>query len=129
DAERKDQSDRNPFAHAVTDVTEIADGIFRLCTPVAPEFFPGGFTFAQFLILDEAPLLYHAGPHRLFPSVERAIRSIMPMERLRFLSFSHGESDESGALNDILEAAPDCEVVCSRIAKNTVVDDFAIRPA
>jgi flavorubredoxin len=118
-----------PFENAVTEVTEIAPGIFRLCTPVSPEFFPGGFTFAQFLIVDEAPLLFHTGPRRMFPCLVKAMRAVLPIERLRWLSFSHGESDESGALNEILRAAPGCEVICSRIAKSTVVDDCAIRPA
>ena len=51
----------------------IADGIFRLCTPVPPSAFPGGFTFNQYLILDDEPLLFHTGHRRLFPAVSAAL--------------------------------------------------------
>src|SRR3712207_4845716 len=79
-----------------TRIDEIADGIFRLCTPVPPSAFPGGFTFNQYLVLDDEPLLFHTGHRRLFPAVSAAVARVMPLERLRHVSFSHFEADECG---------------------------------
>lgn len=112
-----------------TRVDEIADNVYRISTPVPPEAVPGGFTFNQFLIADESPLLYHAGPRKMFPLVKEAIASIIPMSSLRYIGFSHFEADECGALNDFLEVAPGAEPLCGRIAKMVSVDDFALRPA
>ena len=78
-----------------TRVTEIADGTYRLSTFV-PEIGPTGFTFNQFLIDDEQPLLFHTGPRAMFPLVSEAIASIVPIERLRWITFGHVESDECG---------------------------------
>jgi flavorubredoxin len=92
-----------------TDVTEIADGIYRFSTFV-PEVGPTGFTFNQFLIDDEQPLLFHTGPRAMFPLVSEAIASITPVERLRWITFGHVESDECGSMNEFLAAAPHAEV-------------------
>ena len=119
----------NPFADAVTRIDEISPGFYRLATPVPPEHFPGGFSYGQFLIADDEPLLYHAGPRKAFACVKRAVESVMPFEDLRWLSFGHGESDESGAMLDILAAAPGCEVLGGRMLSRLVVDDAAPRPA
>ena len=88
-----------------TNVAEIAAGIFRINTPVA---MPGeiGFNFNQYLIVDDAPMLFHTGMRQLFPLVSEAIRAVMPLERLRYVGFSHFEADECGALNSFLAAAP-----------------------
>jgi flavorubredoxin len=118
-----------PFASVTTRVDEVADGIYRLATPIAPEFFPGGFTYAQFLIADEEPLLYHTGPHKMFPLLVDAMKSVVPIEDLRWLSFGHGEADENGAMLDVLEAAPNAEVVCGQMLSRLVVNDRAPRPA
>ena len=72
-----------------TNIHEIADGIYRISTPVPPSDFPGGFTFNQFLIDDEAPLLFHTGLRRLFPLVRDPIATVLAPERLRYLAFSH----------------------------------------
>lgn len=112
-----------------TTIDEIADGIHRISTPVPPEVVPGGFTFNQFLIVDEAPLLYHTGPRKMFPLVREAIASVIPVENLRYVGFSHFEADECGSLNEFLETAPDAEPVCSQIAKMVSIDDYANRPA
>jgi flavorubredoxin len=112
-----------------TRIDEIQDKVYRISTPIPPEAIPGGFTFNQFLIVDNAPLLYHIGPRKLFPLVKEAIASVVPVKSLRYLGFSHFEADECGALNDFLEAAPGAEPVCSGIAKMVSVDDFASRPA
>lgn len=114
-------------AHAGTRIDEIADGIHRISTPL--HAVPGGFTFNQFLVLDEQPLLYHTGLRRMFPLVAEAVSSVIPVERLRWIAFSHFEADECGALNDFLAAAPRAEPLCGALAKLISVDDVADRPA
>jgi len=112
-----------------TRIDEIADGIYRISTPVPPSAIPGGFTFNQYLVVDDAPLLHHTGLSRMFPAVREAIASVIPVESLRYISFSHYEADECGSLNEFLQAAPQAEPLCSRIAKMVSVDDVALRPA
>jgi len=89
---------------------------------------PGGFTFNQYLIVDDEPLLFHSGPRRMFPLVSEAVAAVMPLERLRYVGLSHFEADECGALNEFLAAAPQAAPVCGKIAAMVSVDDFASRP-
>ena len=110
-------------------IDEIANGIFRISTPVPPTAIPGGFTFNQYLIVDEAPLLHHTGPLKMFPLIREAIDRVIPAQSLRYISFSHYEADECGSLNEFLKLAPQAEPLCSRIAKMVSVDDVALRPA
>src|SRR5262245_3799111 len=110
-----------------TRVDEVADGVYRISTPVTT--LPGGFTFNQYLIQDEEPLLFHSGPRRMFPLVSEAVAAVLPLERLRYVGLSHFEADECGALNEFLAAAPRAEPVCGTIAAMVAVDDFATRPA
>jgi flavorubredoxin len=112
----------------VTSVDEIADGIFRINTPVEIPG-AGGFSFNQYLVVDDEPLLFHTGPRRLFETVREAIARVMPVERLRHLAFAHFEADECGSLNDFLATAPHAQPVCSRIAAMVSVNDVADRPA
>ena len=84
---------------AGTRIDEIADGIYRISTPLPPAAIPGGFTFNQFLVKDDEPLLFHTGPRRVFPLTCEAMKTVMPPEKLRWVAFSHWEPDESGALN------------------------------
>lgn len=112
-----------------TTIDEIANGIYRISTAVPPPVIPGGFTFNQYLIEDESPLLYHTGPRKMFASIHAAIESVLPVQSLRYIGFSHFEADECGSLNDFLEVAPGAEPLCSRIAKMVSVDDIALRPA
>lgn len=112
-----------------TNVHEIADGIYRINTPVHIADGPGQFSFNQYLIVDDAPLLFHAGPRRMFPLVREAVATLMPVERLRYVAFSHFEADECGALNEWLGAAAQAAPVCGRIAALVSVNDFADRPA
>ncbi|BDG10627.1 oxygen-binding di-iron domain-containing protein [Anaeromyxobacter paludicola] len=102
-------------AQSGTRVDEVAEGIYRISTPVPPTVIPGGFSFNQYLVVDDEPLLFHTGPRRMFPLVREAIASVLPVERLRHLAFSHFESDECGAVNDLLAAAPAAAPVCGRI--------------
>jgi flavorubredoxin len=115
-------------AESGTRIDEIADGIYRISTPVPPSEFPGGFTFNQFLIQDEEPLLFHLGLRQLFPLVREAVASVLPPADLRYLAFSHVEADECGALNDFLALAPRAEALCSRVAADVSVRDLADRP-
>jgi flavorubredoxin len=109
-----------------TNVAEVADGIYRINTPVdIPN--SAGFSFNQYLIVDDEPLLFHTGLRRLFPCVSQAISKVMPLERLRYVGLSHFEADECGALNEFLAAAPHAVPVCGRIAAMTSVRDFADR--
>jgi flavorubredoxin len=109
-----------------TRVDEIADGIYRIHTPVTD--LPGGFSFNQYLVRDEAPLLFHTGPRRMAALVIEAIGSVMPVRQLRYVGFSHYESDECGALGELLALAPEAEPVCSGINALINGDTFA-RPA
>jgi flavorubredoxin len=87
-----------------TTVTEIADGIYRLST--LTDAIPGGFTFNQFLVTGDEPLLFHTGPRGMYGGVSEAVGTVVPVETLRWISFGHWEADESGSLNLWLDAAP-----------------------
>jgi flavorubredoxin len=90
---------------------------------------PGGFTFNQFLIVDEEPLLFHTGPRKMFPVVRKAIEAVIPVSNLRYLGISHFEADECGAINEFLEVAPRAVPLCGAVAKMVSVDDVADREA
>jgi flavorubredoxin len=110
-----------------TNLQQIAPAIYRINTPVE---IPGGigFNFNQYLVADDEPLLFHTGPKRMFPLVAEAIAKVLPLERLRYVAFSHFEADECGSLNDFLAAAPDAVAVCSQVAAMVSVNDVAARP-
>ena len=110
----------------MTDVTEIADGIYRISTFV-PEVGPTGFTFNQFLVDAEEPLLYHTGARGMFPVVSDAIGTVMPVERLRWIMFGHFEADECGAMNQFLAAAPNAQVAHGALGCMVSIDDQADR--
>jgi flavorubredoxin len=109
-----------------TRVDEVAEGIYRISTPV--DAIPGGFTFNQYLIVDREPLLFHTGPKRLASLVAEAIASVIPLHTLTYIGFSHFESDECGSLNDLLGAAPGALPLCGRINAMINGDTFD-RPA
>ncbi|MBR9910447.1 MAG: MBL fold metallo-hydrolase [Gammaproteobacteria bacterium] len=109
-----------------TNVHEIADGIYRINTPVVFAD-GGGFSFNQYLIVDDEPLLFHTGPRKMFPLVREAVASLMPVERLRYISFSHVESDECGSLNEWLAAAPNSMPLCGSVAAIVSIEDMADR--
>ena len=112
-----------------TTIDEIADNIYRISTPVpASEALPSGFTFNQYLIVDDDPLLYHTGLRQMFALTRQAIAKVMPVDRLRYIAFSHFEADECGALNSFLEAAPRAVPLCGEIAALVSVGDVADRP-
>jgi flavorubredoxin len=110
-----------------TSIHEIADNTYRIATPVR---FPNGaeFSFNQYLLVDEMPLLFHTGLRRLFPLVRQAVGRVLPVERLRYVAFSHFEADECGSLNEWLAIAPEAVPLCGRIAAGTSINDVADRP-
>ena len=110
-----------------TQIDEIADGIYRLSTHVAEVAPPAGFTFNQFLVMSDEPLLFHCGMRGMFPLVSAAVAKIMPIERLRWISFGHVEADECGAMNQFLAAAPQAEVAHGMIACLVSLNDLADR--
>lgn len=110
-----------------TNVHEISDGIFRINTPV--DLPVGAFSFNQYLIKDDKPMLFHSGPRGMFPLVQEAIAAILPPERLRYIGLSHFEADECGSLNDFLAIAPEAVPVCSQVAALVSVNDVANRAA
>ncbi|PPJ20818.1 MBL fold metallo-hydrolase [Nocardia nova] len=110
-----------------TRTDEIADRIYRISTFV-PEVGPTGFSFNQFLIVDEEPLLFHCGMRALFPLVSEQISAIVPVERLRWITFGHVEADECGAMNLFLAAAPHAQVAHGILGCQVSIDDLADRP-
>ena len=78
-----------------TRVQEIAEGVYRLSTFV-PEVTPDGFTFNQFLIDADEPMLFHCGQRMFFEAVSGAVARIMPLERLRWISFGHVRPTSAG---------------------------------
>ena len=110
-----------------TNIHEIAADIYRINTPVA---IPGtaGFSFNQYLVVDDEPFLFHTGLRRLFPVVSEAITAVVPVPRLKYVALSHFEADECGAINEFLAVAPNAVPVCGRVAAMTSVNDFADRP-
>jgi flavorubredoxin len=111
-----------------TTVDEIADGIYRLSTWVPEVAPPAGFTFNQFLLAADEPLLFHTGPRGMFPLVSEAVARVMPVERLRWITFGHVESDECGSMNEWLAAAPQAEVAHGVIGCLVSLNDMADRP-
>ena len=109
-----------------TNVHEVSEGIYRINTPVV---FENGntFSFNQYLVADDEPLLFHTGPRKMFPLVREAVASILPVERLRYLAFSHVEADECGALNEWLAVATKSMPLCGRIAAMVSIADLADR--
>lgn len=110
-----------------TNLDEIAPKIYRLSTLV-PDIGPSGFTFNQFLLDDEEPLLFHTGHRSMFPSICEAIEGVMPVERLRWIGFGHVESDECGAMNEFLAAAPHAQVAHGALGCMVSVNEMADRP-
>jgi flavorubredoxin len=110
-----------------TKVSEIASGIYRLSTYVADIAPPAGFTFNQFLILGDEPLLFHTGLRRMFPLNREALSRIIPPERLRWIAYGHFEADECGAMNEWLAVAPQATPAHGRTGCMVSLTDFADR--
>jgi flavorubredoxin len=109
-------------------INEIADDIYRLSVFVPQVMPPAGFTFNHFLIRAEEPLLFHCGKRKMFPLLAEAVGKILPIEKLRWASFGHFESDECGSMNEWLAAAPHAELVHGMTGVRVSVEDMADRP-
>lgn len=109
-----------------TRVDEIAPDTYRLSTWI-PGITERGFTFNQFLLTGEEPFLFHTGQRFLFPQVSAAIERVLPLPRLRWISFGHLEADECGAVNQFLAAAPHAEVIHGRLAVMLSLTDICDR--
>lgn len=111
-----------------TRIDEVNAGIYRISTAIPAAVAPGGFSFNQYLVADDEPLLFHTGPRSLFEAVSGAIRKVMPLEALRYVGFAHYEQDECGALPALLAAAPRAVPVCGAV--NAMINaDGMDRPA
>jgi flavorubredoxin len=109
-----------------TTTHEIADGVYRFSTCI-PEVAPGGFTFNQFLIDGDEPLLFHCGPRGLFAAVSEAVARVIPLDRLRWITFGHVEADECGAMNQWLAASPSAQVTFNPLGCDVSLNDMADR--
>ena len=111
-----------------TKINEIASGIYRLSTFVPEIAPPAGFTFNQFLVLGDEPLLFHTGLRKMFPLIRDAVSRLIPPERLRWVAFGHYEADECGAMNEWLAVAPHAEVAHGQTGCLVSLNDMAARP-
>ncbi len=111
-----------------TTVNEVADGIYRLSTWVPDVAPPAGFTFNQFLVDADEPLLFHAGHRQMFPLLAEAAARVRPVEDLRWITFGHVEADECGAMNSWLTAAPHAEVAHGVLGCQVSLNDMCVRP-
>ncbi len=106
-------------------VTEIEPDHYVISIYV-PEF---NLRFNHFLIKDEEPLLFHTGMKQMFPLVRDGVARVIDPSTIRWISFSHYEADECGALNEWLTLAPGAEPVCGLVGALVSVNDAALRPA
>ncbi|WP_028921068.1 MBL fold metallo-hydrolase [Pseudonocardia acaciae] len=111
----------------MTRIDEIAPGIYRVSTHV-PGIGPTGMSFNQFLIDAEQPLLFHTGHRSMFDAVVEQVGRVVPVERLRWITFGHLESDECGSMNQFLAAAPHAEVAHGALGCMLSVNEMADRP-
>lgn len=110
-----------------TRIDEIAEDLYRISTPLPPSVLPGGFTFNQFLLVDEDPLLFHTGPRTMFPLLREAIETVLPLSRLRWIAFGHVESDECGAIEPLLGVAPEARLLGGSVQAMLAFHDLSDR--
>jgi flavorubredoxin len=106
-----------------TTVTEIADKIYRLSTYIEQ----ADLRFNQYLIDADQPLVFHCGYNALFPLVSAAAASVLPLKKIRWISFGHVEADECASLNSWLQVAPEARVAVGEIGCMVSVADLASR--
>jgi flavorubredoxin len=106
-------------------VTEVARDVYRIST-FHPDF---GLQFNQFLVKDDEPFLMHTALRKMFPVTLEGVSSVVDPSTVRWVGFSHFESDECGALNEWLRVAPRAQAACSFVGATVMVNDFADRPA
>jgi flavorubredoxin len=115
--------ERHPRRIAMNPIEEIAPDVFRISVHV-PE---AQMQFNHFLVRDERPLLFHTGYRAMFPLLVEAVGRLVDPSTLGWIAFSHFEGDECGALNLWLERAPTARPLCTALAADLNVRDFAIR--
>ena len=115
-------------AHTETTIDEVAEGIYRINTPLKIDAVPGGFNVSQYLIVDDEPMIFHTGWRKWFPFVSEAIETVIPLDRIRHIGYSHYEGDEAGAMNEFLAAAPQAVPFASHLSLMTTLNDQADRP-
>jgi flavorubredoxin len=113
--------------HMETNISEVADGIYRLSTYVPDIAPPAGFTFNQFLVIGDEPLMFHTGLRKMFTLNRDALSRIIPPDRLRWIAFGHFEADECGAMNEWLAAAPQATPAHGQTGCMVSLNDFADR--
>ena len=106
-------------------IDEIAPDIYRICV-LYPEI---NLQFCHFLVKDEEPLLFHTGLRRMFSEVREGVRQLIDPAKLRWISWSHFESDECGSLNEWLAIAPQAQPACNAVGALVSVNDFCGREA
>ena len=109
----------------MTKLDEVAPDVYRLSIYV-PEI---NLQFNHFLVRDDEPLLFHTGLRGMFPILRESVARLMDPAAIRYIGFSHFESDECGSLNSWLEIAPRAEPICGLVGALVNINDFAIRPA
>lgn len=110
-----------------TRISEITDGIYRLSTFVPDIVPPAGFTFNQFLVVGDEPLLFHTGLRKMFPLTCAAVGRLIAPERLRWIAFGHYEADECGAMNEWLAVAPQAQLAHGQTGCMVSLNDMADR--
>jgi flavorubredoxin len=101
-------------------ISEIAPDLFRISIFAQR----GNLQFNHFLVKDDEPLLFHTGLRGMYAEIREAVATLINVSELRHIGFSHFESDECGALNEWLAAAPNADVVCSQVGARVNVNDF-----
>ena len=107
-----------------TRVAEVGEDIFQLTTHVEDI----NFSFNQYLLRFDEPVLFHTGGRQFFPLVRDAVAKVIPPESMRWITFGHVESDECGSMNQWLEIAPNAEVGASALACMVSLNDLCDRP-
>jgi flavorubredoxin len=107
-----------------TQIDEVAPDLFRISL-YAEQF---DLQFNHFLVRDDEPLLFHTGMRGMFPAVRDALATIIDPAALRWISWSHFEVDECGALNEWLSVAPNAIPVCGELGAMVNIGDFSNRP-
>ena len=110
-----------------TRIDEISDNVYRISTFLGAVS-PRGFVFNQFLVIGDEPLLFHCGQRALFPLVSAAVSRVLPIDRLKWISFGHVEADEFGSMDAWLDAAPQAQIVNGRLACNLSLNDLCRTP-
>ena len=107
----------------MADIAEIAPDLYRISL-----FLPQlNMQFNHFLIRDDEPLLFHTGMRRTFPALYEAVARLIDPVTLRWISWSHFEVDECGALNEWLARAPHAAPACGQVGAMVNLQDYADR--